>query len=392
MARSPLTLAAAATSALPAVGIRGVGSFSAGGSGRCDSAVLTLDDGRTLIVRAPADDATARELASEAIALRALTPGVRELLGLRAPELVGEAGLGDARALLTDLLPGYQIDAAHLPAGPGAAVSVGRALAALHALPASVVRAEGLPVRAPEEVRADTASLVSRADATQRLPRVLAERWRRAVEADELWRFESTVTLGGAAAGSFLFEDTDRGPQVTGLLDWHGLAVGDPAIDLRWLASAADAAEDVLDAYHDASHRAPDARLQSRSRLYAELEFATWLLHGEQIHRQDIIDDAVGLLQALADGVRDDLFGADGTVDVEDALTLIDRMPRTGGDVDTSMQTDAYDPEQLSLFLATEREFGQSAATAPTPTDPDATAPIEVVDGDEQSRTRPHAS
>lgn len=385
MARSPLTLAAAATSALPDVGIREVGSFSAGGAGRCDSAVLSLDDGRTLIVRAPADDATARELASEAIALRALTPGVRELLGLRAPDLIGEAGLGDARALLTDLLPGYQIDAAHLPAGPGAAVSVGRALAALHSLPPSIVRSEGLPARSPEEVRAETADLIERAAATNHLPPLLVHRWRAVVDADEAWRFESTVTLGGAGAGSFLFEDTERGPAVTGLLDWHGLAVGDPAVDLRWLSSAPDAADDVIDAYHDASHRAPDARLQSRSRLYAELEFATWLLHGVVLHRDDIVHDAVGLLDALAAGVRDDLVGADGTVDVEDTLSLIDRMPHRDRGIDTSMQTDAYDPEQLSLFLASEREFGASPAASD---DPDATAPVDVVDDDATRRSQ----
>src|SRR5690606_12369239 len=98
MARSPLTLAAAATSALPRVRVVAAGPLTAGGTGRCDAAVLRLDDGRSVVVRAPVDDAAARELAAEAEALRALTAGVRGLLGARAPELLGEARLGDRAA------------------------------------------------------------------------------------------------------------------------------------------------------------------------------------------------------------------------------------------------------------------------------------------------------
>src|SRR5690606_6242065 len=149
------------------------------------------------VVRAPATEDAARDLAAEALALRALTPGVRAVLGMRAPEYLGEAGLGDVRALVTDYLPGYQVDAEHVPAGPGAAVSLGRALAAVHALPASVVRAEGLPVRTASELRTEISALLDRADATDRLPRTIVRRWRGAIADDAVWRFESTVVLGG---------------------------------------------------------------------------------------------------------------------------------------------------------------------------------------------------
>src|SRR5690606_32028639 len=149
----------------------------------------------------------------------------------------------EGHALVTDLLPGYQIEAAHLPPGPGAAESVGRALASVHALPGSVVRDEGLPVRTAEEIPADTTAPLDRAESTGRVPAALRQRWRDALATDDLWRFESTVILGGASATSFLFQDMPyaderSAPVVTGLLDWHGLSVGDPATDLRWLASA----------------------------------------------------------------------------------------------------------------------------------------------------------
>ncbi len=318
-----------------------------------------------MVVRVPADDSAVPELAAEVRALRALTPGVRGLLPFRAPELLGEAGIGDSRVVVVDFLPGYRVDAAHLPAGRGAATSLGASLAALHALPLSIVRTEGLPVRTPQQVRTDTARLIDRAEATRRTPRALLGRWQRAVAADELWRFESAVVLGGAGAASFLFDDVDGVPQVTGLLEWHGLSVGDPAADLQWLASAPAAADDVYDAYVAHSGRAPDARARERARLYAELEFAKWLIHGHESGRQDVIDDAVALLESLAAGVADDDIMTSDALDVDDAIALLGRIPDAApAAVDTSMQTDAYDPEELSLWVTTERDEAADAADA----------------------------
>lgn len=373
MARSPFTLAASITSALPRVGVVSVGMLTEGAAGRYDSAVAQLDDGRRVVIRAPADAEVVVELAAEMRALRALTPGVRGLLPFRAPELLGEAGLGAVRAAVVDFLPGYRVDAQHLPPGRGAATSIGEALAALHALPLSIVRTEGLPVRTPQQVRDDAARLVDRAAATHRVPVSLLARWHRATDADALWRFESAVVLGGAGAASFLFEDIEDAPTVTGVLEWHGLSVGDPAIDLQWLASAPAAAEDVYDAYSLRSRRAPDPLLRQRARLYAELEFAKWLVHGHELGRDEIVDDAVDLLTALADGVRDDDLVTDAALGVDGAIALLDRVPDAAPvSGDTSMQTDAYDPEELSLWVAeaeddAEPEEGAAPAVAPEP-------------------------
>ncbi len=368
MARSPLTLAASVTSALPRVGVVGVGALTEGAAGKYDAAVADLDDGRRVVVRVPADPSSAPELAAEVRALRALTPGVRGLLPFRAPELLGEAGLGDTRVVVVDFLPGYRVDAAHLPPGRGAATSLGAALAALHALPHSIVKGEGLPARTPQQVRADVTRLIERAIATRRLPVSLAERWHRAVDADELWRFESAVVLGGAGAASFLFEDLDGLPTVTGLLEWHGLSIGDPATDLQWLASAPDAADDVYAAYVAASGRAPDARARERSRLYAELEFAKWLVHGHDVDRDDIVADAVELLESLAGGVAGDDILADAALDVDDAIALLERTPGAGAPtIDTSMQTDAYDPEELAQWVADEDDSRDTGPVPPAP-------------------------
>ncbi len=351
MARSPFTLAASVTSALPQAGVVAVGALTEGTAGRYDSALVDLSDGRRVVARVPADADAASEILAETRALRALTAGVRALLPFRPPTLLGEMRLEGATGIVVEFLPGYRVDAVHLPPGRGAATSLGAALAAVHALPTSIVRSEGLPSRAPEQVRADVATLVDRAEASDRVPFPLLRRWRRAIAAEQLWGFEPRVMLGGVNPASFVFDDVADVPRVTGLLEWHGLQVGDPALDLHWLAGAPVAADDVFGSYLAHSDRAPDPHMRDRSRFYAELEFAKWLLHGLALGRPDVVDDAAELLASLSTGVADDDVLGHGGPDVDDALTFIDRMPEgAASGIDTSMQTDAYDPAELSFW------------------------------------------
>ncbi|MFC9985469.1 phosphotransferase, partial [Microbacterium keratanolyticum] len=279
MARSPFTLAAAVTAAMPGAEVVGARALTADGDARFDSAVASLADGREVVLRAATDEETAGELAAESLALRALTAGAREMLPFDAPEYHGEVRVGEARALVTSLIRGFQVAEADIPAGPGAAEAIGAAIAGVHALPASVVRGAGLSERTPAEVRAEVRELVDRAAATGRVSARLTVRWREAVEADEIWHFESTVILGAAHAASFVFEDDEVvGPQVVGVIGWHGLSIGDPATDLAWLSSAPDAADSVHLGYGRSALRSPDAALPIRARLLAELEFARWLV------------------------------------------------------------------------------------------------------------------
>ncbi len=353
MARSPFTLAASVTSALPRVGVVGVGPLTESATGRFDSAVVTLDDDRRVVVRVPVDADADTELTAEARALRALTPGVRGLLPFDAPHLLGETRVDGMNAIVQDLLPGYRVDAAHIPQGPGLAVSIGAAIASVHDLPVSVVRDAGLPVRSSTAVRDDIERLLDRAEATGLLPFGLLRRWSTALGAERLWRFEATVVLGGVEPSSFIIEESDEGPRVSSLLAWHGLSVGDPAEDLRWLASATAAREDVLDAYAAASHRSPDALLRERARLYAELEFAKWLVHGHTAGSESVVADAVELLESLDANVRDEPLIPHDASGVDDALALIGRFAESTDDsVDTSMQTDTYDAAAVAAFIA----------------------------------------
>jgi hypothetical protein len=321
------------------------------------------------------------ELGAQARALRALSSGVRALLPMRAPVVEGRATLGGMPALVTDHLDGYRVDAAHVPPGRGAAVSLGAAIAAVHALPESVARVEGLPQLSADQVRSEVSRLLDRvASSHHGVPVSLLSRWSRALAADRLWRFEATLTLGGTTADAFLFEDRDGVPTVTGLLAWHGLGVGDPAVDLRWLSSAPEAADDVFDAYVVASVRTPDASVRTRARLYAELEFAKWLIHGHDAGRDDIVDDALALLRSLAETVVDDDLLAEDGFDVDDAIALLGRTPRpASSEVDTSMQTDAFDAADTAFFAP---DLGAAAPSTPAGADTDQseTAPLTVSD------------
>ncbi len=294
MARSPLTLAASVTSALPRVAVVGVAPLTEGVSGRYDSAIATLDDDRRVVVRVPVNDEAQDDLLAEARALISLTAGVRGVLPFGAPDVLGQTSVDGRAALVQSLLPGYRVDAAHVPSGRGIATALAAAIAAVHDLPVTVIRDAGLPMLTSGQVRDEAERLLDRAEATGLLPFGLLRRWSTALGSDPLWRFETTVVLGGVDPASFVFEDdADGAPVVTGLLSWGGLGVGDPAIDLRWTASAPAAQADVLDEYARRSHRAPDSLLSERARLHAELEFAKWLVHGHESGDRTVVGDAV---------------------------------------------------------------------------------------------------
>jgi macrolide phosphotransferase len=133
------------------------------------------------------------------------------------------------------------------------------------------------------------------------------------------------VINGSLSADSLLF----AGSEVTGVLGWQELRVGDPARDLSWLLGANDEAvpEVALDSYNEV-RGGQDRQVRQRAMLYSELELAKWLLHGTELRNQDIVDDAVELLAALTDSARRDVLNPIGpqtmpTMAVEDVETLL---------------------------------------------------------------------
>jgi len=367
MARSPLTLAALATSAVSGLDVAQTRRHSTGAHGLFDSALLQTTDGRTLIIRVPTSQSAETEQSADLVALRALTAGNRSRLPFEIPQLVGQAPFSGTRALVYELLAGDTFDADSLTGHVGVAGSIGRAIAAIHALPTAFVGTAGLPQQSSQECRTSTIEVIDQAANTGYLPAALLRRWEQATDDDSLWQFAPTVVHGSMSADSLLITDD----VVSGVLGWSGLCVGDPAHDLHWLLSArGDAAETAMAAYTSA-RQSGDARITQRAMLYAELELARWLLHGTATRNQSIVDDAVVMLDGLVETVHSHtmppLYPAAGPIlDVADVESMLENTPRRARDRDqhTSMHTDSYDLSELESGEFASREFDRSVGAA----------------------------
>ncbi len=327
MARSHLTLAALATSAVPGLEVASASRFGAS-AGDFDAAILTGTDGRHWIVRAPRNARAESAQSADLVALRALSAGVRTRLPFAVSTFAGQAPLGSTRAVVYQFVYGSRLPLASYD--PAVATSVGAAIAAIHALPTSFVADSGLPVLTAGECARACQTVVDRATATGLVPAALLARWEHAMSDARLWQFQPTVINGSLDADSFLFSDTG----VSGLLGWQDLRVGDPARDLQWLRASEDEAvvESALGAYA-ASRGTGDVQLQQRAALYAELEVAKWLLHGTEIRSTEIVDDAVEMLTALVDRIRTDVMNPIGaqtlpTSTVDEVESLLARAER----------------------------------------------------------------
>jgi macrolide phosphotransferase len=305
MARSHLTLAALATSAISGLDVVGTSGFGSAAHGDYDSALVTGRDGRHWIIRVPTSEAAEAEQSADLVALRALSTGVRARLPFTVSTFAGQTPIRGTRAIVYEFVYGSKVGLGAISGGEdGLAASIGRAIAAVHTLPTSFIADAGLPVLTPIEILRSTITIMDRAAATNVVPAALLGRWERATEDSALWQFAPTVINGGLTADSFL----SANDEVTGVLGWQSLSVGDPARDLYWLLGARgdDVAEAAFASY-SATRGAMDRQIKQRAMLYAELEIAKWLLHGTQERSTEIVDDAVSMLHGLVDSVQDNL-------------------------------------------------------------------------------------
>ena len=304
MAKTHLTLAALATSAVAGLDVVQTSNFGSGTHGDFDSALLTARDGRHWIIRMPTSERAEAEQSADLVALRALSTGIRARLPFTVSSFAGQAPIRDTRAVVYEFVYGTKVSLAAIRPGEALASSIGRAIAAIHTLPTSFVSDAGLPVFTPDELRSASVAVMDRASATGLVPAALLRRWESAAEDSALWQFAPTVVNGAVAADSFLSADD----AVAGVIGWQALSVGDPARDLYWLLGAhtEGVAETAFDAYNLA-RGSSDRQIKQRAMLYAELEIAKWLLHGMQERNTEIVDDAVEMLHTLVDTVQNDL-------------------------------------------------------------------------------------
>lgn len=325
MARSHLTLAALATCAVADLDIIGAQGFGSPG-GDFDAAILTGRDGRHWVIRVPRSERAEQEQSADLVALRALSAGVRARLPFTVSTFAGQVPVDGTRAVVSEFVYGSK-----MPLGSMSmelAASIGSAIAAIHALPPNVVIDAGLPSHSSVESLRGVVAIMDRAAATGLVPAALLSRWERASEEATLWQFTPSVINGALGSDSFL----SVGDEVTGVLDWHALRVGDPAADLQWLAGASlDVADSAFAAYSRVRGTV-DRQLRQRAALLSELEIAKWLLHGTETRSTDVVDDAVGMLSALVDETSRDLMNPIGgpqvPLGVDEVEQLLERTSR----------------------------------------------------------------
>ncbi|HVN12224.1 MAG TPA: phosphotransferase [Kineosporiaceae bacterium] len=318
-ARNPLVLAALASVAVPGLvpvtaqaappGAPASGGTTPGGRGTAqgepaedvDAALVTDDQGRRWVVRAPRTSAAAALLEQEWRFLGTLTGR----LPFAVPLVAGTAWLPEGgRAGVHRALEGSPIVPASMAAGAGLSATLGRALAAIHELPSRFAEDAELPVYTADEYRRRRLAELDRAAATGHVPAALLARWERALEEAGAWRFTPCVVHGDLAAENVLVQ----GSSVKSVLAWGQARIADPADDLAWLVAAAPATatDSVLGAYAHTRRDAPDHGLVRRARLGGELALARWLLHGVTSGDDAVVADAVGMLGDLEAAVGDD--------------------------------------------------------------------------------------
>jgi len=328
MARTPFTLAALSTAAVPGLEVVSTREHTTGEHGDYDAAIMRAADGRELIIRVPRTQAAETEQAADLIALGAMSGGVRSRLPFEVPTALGQAPFDGSRAVVYDFLPGRPLEL-ELVHGE-IAVSAGQAVAAIHSLPTAFVLEAGLPQQSADDAQRAVMTVIDRAQSTGSLPAALRSRWFQAAADQSLWRFAPTVINGALSADSLLVDDA----AVRAVIGWSALSVGDPARDLAWVMGAQpEAAEAVFSWYEMGIQSAPDPRLQHRALLHAELDLARWLLHGHELHDQAIIADAEAMLDTLVDRVHQN--GVDpleqATAPVLDAAQVEQLLAQTPG-------------------------------------------------------------
>lgn len=296
-----LELAGIATVAVPGLDVAGASEWTAAATGDYDSALLRTREGAMCIARQPTSAAAAQEQLAQRAVLAAITPGVRARLPFAVPTLLGSFTGRERQLDVLEFIPGQGCHLVDLPHDSLITAEIGRAIAAIHALPKTVVTDAGLPVVEAEAARAAAGELIERAAGTGLLPQALADRWRAAIDDDSMWSFVPSVIHGSLERSSFL----TNGAGIVGVLGWSDLGIGDPAEDMRWVQTLDGAAQRaVLDEYIDARGATVDRQLRQRAVLYAELELARWLLHGVESRDATVIADAEQLLDGLVTRVR----------------------------------------------------------------------------------------
>ena len=310
MTRTPLALAALASAAVPGLDPATVEGAAQLPGHQFEVAFIEDTQHRRWVVRAPMTAAAGAQM-EVTVALLGL---LSRRLPFSVPTPKGFADLPEGgRASVYPFMAGRPLDFANLPAGPGIAAELGRALAALHNVDRALFDEAGLPTYDADTYRTRRLSDLDRAAATGHVPTGLLARWERSLEDVSLWRFAPTPTHGDLTGDEVLavFDDDNDAAtgRIRGLTGWEDAKVADPADDFAALVTSASPAafDSVLEAYAHARVDRPDKHLERRARLAGELKLVSDLLTAVGSKDQSGIEACAETLRRLdADTFDDD--------------------------------------------------------------------------------------
>ncbi|QIK62258.1 phosphotransferase [Leucobacter viscericola] len=392
MASIPFTLAALATSAVPDLEVLGVSSDEQGEAFR--SAVITNGTAEFL-VRVPRTELAEVRQSAELLGLAALSEGSRAVLPFEVPETLGMTRAGDTRAVVTTYIGGDQFEVDHLQEDSLLLQPIAEMLAAIHGLPLSIAQQGGLPVRSAQDLRLQATRVIDRAEATRLLPQTVLDRWKHVVETSELWDFAPAMVHGSLDADHLRISSE----QITGVVGWSELSVGDPATDMAWLMNAgSEVLDGVLARYAKLHNSSSLPHVRARAALYAELEIARWLFHGIDTHDETIVNDAVGMLDRLVDsiGVFGERLGPaqhQTPLSEDEVSALLDETPEVNDVLSDTAAYEALDEDRMfgmdTDFIEPLQEQPASESEPPADSDEQLTEPIDEDDLPESSGSTP---
>ncbi|MEI2733292.1 MAG: phosphotransferase [Dermatophilaceae bacterium] len=280
MSRTPAYLAALASSAVPGLDPASVQAVQLSPGARFEVAFVTDRQQRRWTVRVPTTPAAGAQQDATVALLHLLA----RRLPFQVPAPKGFVAVPQGRAMVYPHLVGHALDLDHVPAGPGLAAEIGRAIAALHNVDRGVYEQSGVPAYDAEQCRARHLADLDRGAGTGHVPAALLTRWESALEDVTLWRFAPTPTHGAldgrAILAAFDGDQNASAGHVKALLGWEEAAVADPATDIAAFAAVADERliETILEAYANSRIERPDAHLRRRAVLLGELRVLRGLL------------------------------------------------------------------------------------------------------------------
>ncbi|MEP7332467.1 MAG: phosphotransferase [Terracoccus sp.] len=300
MNRSPLFLAALASSAVPGLDPVSVEGVSTRPDDPFEVAHVKDSQDRLWAVKVPRTQAAGAALED----VTSLCHLLGRRLEVAIPMVRGQVTVPEGRAVVYLRVPGRPLDFASLPPGPLAG-EVGRTLAHIHNVEHLLFEEAGLVSYDAEAHRRRQLSELDRAAATGHVPTNLLTRWEHALEDVSLWRFAPCPVHGTFVGENVLASFDDEADAATGrvrgVLAWEEAHIGDPADDFAELIAVAspDAVDSVLEAYAQSRVERPDASLVLRARLAGEMTVVRTLLRALSAGLLGVVEQASEALRDL---------------------------------------------------------------------------------------------